>query len=386
MTHPSPGTGRSARGLATLAAVLLLAGSLTSANESPQQQLEAIESDLERVESWLQSSRRDRDTLQEDLRRADLAIADLAARARLTQRELDTQTRLAAELASDIEALSASEERARAVVHATARQAWLMSRRGPLQLLLEAESPERIARLLAYHEHLARSRAEAIEGYRRSQRQLEARREELDTTRRRLQQEQQTLDTQVAQLEGARRGQTTALQRLERDIDAREARRSELLRSQARLQELLERLARQAVEVQGETFAANRGSLPWPVDGRLLTGEDTGRDSAQRRSGVLLAASAGSTVQAIHPGRVVFADWMRGLGLLVILDHGGGYMSLYGQAESLLRNVGDMVEAGEPLATAGRSGGSSESGVWFEIRHNGKPEDPKRWCRPPRGA
>ncbi|TVS17027.1 MAG: peptidase M23 [Gammaproteobacteria bacterium] len=369
--------------------VLLLAGlTLTGvlAAEDPRQRLEAIEADIGRIDRWLSSSRRDRDSLQDELRRVDLTLADLSSRARRTREELDTHRRRVAELEREITELQGKEADARAAVQATIRQAWLLGRRGPLQLLLEAESPERIARLLAYHERLARARADALEAYRDNRRDLERSRTDLAATRDRLERDRVILDTQVAELAAARKGQAAALSRLEADIGAREASRAELARNQARLEELLERLSRQATAPTGETFAANRGKLPWPVDGRLLQGFETQRSGSRRTGGVLLAAEPGSTVRAVHPGRVVFADWMRGLGLLVILDHGGGYMSLYAQAESLLRNPGDIVEAGEPLATAGQSGGGSSSGVWFEIRRNGQPEDPGRWCRPPARA
>lgn len=368
--------------VATLA-FILPGGTGVYAETNPQQRLDAIQADLGRLERWLQSTRRDREDLQEELRRADLALAELASRTRETQRALDTQTRLAEQLESEIVEVAKREAAARDAVQAVVRQAWLLSRRGPLQLLLEAESPERVARILAYHEHLARSRAEAIATYRRSRQDLESRRQELAGVFEQLEREKTTLDTQARQLGEARRGQSAALARIDADIQDREARRRVLLRNQERLQELLERLARQIVEPSGETFIASRGRLPWPVEGQILQRFETRRSGGSRRSGgVLLAADPGSTVHAIHPGRVVFADWMRGLGLLVILDHGGGYMTLYAQAESLLRNVGDMVEAGEALATAGQSGGNRETGVWFEIRHNGQPADPTRWCRP----
>lgn len=384
MIHLAPAKAAFHKGLlpTLLLAIALAAATEVHADTTPQQRLEAIQADLGRLESWLQSTRRDREELQDEIRRADLALAELASRARETQQALDTQETLAEQLEAEIVDITQREAQARDAVQAAVRQAWLLSRRGPLQLLLEAENPERVARLLAYHEHLARSRAEAIETYRESRRELEERRRELASVRDRLERESATLDTQTKQLADARRSQSESLARIETDIEDREARRTELLRNQERLQELLERLARQTVEPQGETFAASQGNLPWPVPGRLLQAFEGKRSGGARRSGgVLLAAEPGSHVHAIHPGRVVFADWMRGLGLLVILDHGGGYMTLYAQAESLLRNVGDMVEAGEPLATAGQSGGSWDTGVWFEVRHNGQPADPARWCR-----
>lgn len=372
------------RSLALCLAGLLSFGALAA--EDPRAELEAIEADIGRIDQWLASSRRDRDALQNDLRRIDLSLSELSARARQTRTELARNRERAAALEGEIAELQTQETEARDAVQATIRQAWLLGRRGPLQLLLEAESPERIARLLAYHERLARTRSEALERYREHRRELEHSRAELVATRERLERDRETLDTQVNRLDSAREAQAGSLARLEADIGAREASRAELRQTQTRLEELLDRLARQAVAPTGETFVASRGNLPWPVDGRLIERFETRRSSGRRTGGVLLAAEPGSTVRAIHPGRVVFADWMRGLGLLVILDHGGGYMSLYAQAESLLRNIGDVVEAGEPLATAGRSGGSSQAGVWFEIRRNGQPEDPSRWCRPPTRA
>ncbi len=364
---------------------LCLAGLLTLgalAAEDPRAQLEAIEADIGRIDQWLASSRRDREALQDDLRRIDLSLAEISGRARETRAAIERNRERATALEREIVTLQGQEAEAREAVQATIRQAWLLGRRGPLQLLLEAESPERIARLLAYHERLASTRAAAMESYREHRQELERSQAELAATRERLERDRETLDTQVSRLDSAREAQASGLARLEADIGAREASRAELMQNQARLEELLERLSRQVVAPTGETFVASRGNLPWPVDGRLIEPFETRRGSGRRTGGVLLSAEPGSTVRAIHPGRVVFADWMRGLGLLVILDHGGGYMSLYAQAESLLRNIGDIVEAGEPLATAGRSGGSSQAGVWFEIRRNGQPEDPSRWCRP----
>lgn len=369
------------------AAVWLLAAALALpalADEDPRRRLEAIQADLDRIERWLDGSRRDRDALQRELRRADMALAELATRVRGTERNLDTQNRRLDSLSEEIEALSAHEQAAWEVLQTAIRQAWLLSRRGPLQLLLEAESPERIARLLAYHEHLARARVAALEDLRTARAELEDRRTALAATRERLEQEHQRLSRHLQDLEQGRRDQARALARLETDIDAREASRAELVASQGRLQELIERLGREAMAPSGETFVSSRGRLPWPADGPVVQTFTTNpRNRGQRAGGVMLQAPAGSAVRAIHPGRVVFADWMRGLGLLIILDHGGGYMSLYAHAESLLRNPGDLVEAGEPLATAGQSGGSASSGIWFEIRHEGRPEDPGRWCHPP---
>jgi septal ring factor EnvC (AmiA/AmiB activator) len=129
-----------------------------------------------------------------------------------------------------------------------------------------------------------------------------------------------------------------------------------------------------------EPFAASRGKLAWPVQGRVTGNFGQMRGAGPVRwNGVLLEAAAGTPVRAVHRGRIAFADWLQGLGLLIIVDHGGGYMSLYGHNEALLKESGDWVEPGEPIAQVGDTGGQARSGLYFEIRRNGEPVDPNPW-------
>ncbi|MDC3332982.1 peptidoglycan DD-metalloendopeptidase family protein, partial [bacterium] len=122
--------------------------------------------------------------------------------------------------------------------------------------------------------------------------------------------------------------------------------------------------------------------MPWPTAGKLANSFGSKRNGTTLRwQGVNINARQGSDVKAIHYGRVVFADWFRGSGLLVIIDHGDGYMSLYGHNQSLLKSPGEWVIPGESIATVGNSGGQKSAGLYFEIRKNGKPTDPKRWCK-----
>ena len=129
-------------------------------------------------------------------------------------------------------------------------------------------------------------------------------------------------------------------------------------------------------------FHTRRGKMAWPTAGKQLHRFGSSRDgSSMNWNGVVIASAKGSPVKAIHHGRVVFSDWLRGAGLLIIVDHGGGYMSLYGHNESLLFDTGDWVKAGDTIATVGNSGGRSEAALYFEIRKNGKPTNPSAWCR-----
>ena len=133
-------------------------------------------------------------------------------------------------------------------------------------------------------------------------------------------------------------------------------------------------------DLGGKRFGKLAGKLPWPLPGRITTGYNSRREGALRWQGVILGAPGGTPVRAIHSGRVVFADWLRGYGLLTIVDHGDGYLSLYGYNQALLREVGEWVAAGDSLALAGNSGGNMASGLYFEIRHRGKAVNPTRWC------
>ena len=128
-----------------------------------------------------------------------------------------------------------------------------------------------------------------------------------------------------------------------------------------------------------EPFADLRGRLNWPLHGKIVERFGAAADGERSSQGVLIAARNGSDVRAVSHGRVVYADWLRGYGLLLIIDHGEGYLSLYGYNETLLKEAGDWVDAGDLIATSGDSGGRRTAGLYFELRHDGKAFDPSAW-------
>ena len=151
-------------------------------------------------------------------------------------------------------------------------------------------------------------------------------------------------------------------------------------------QKLLEAIARAVADLEVpehyQPFKAARGKMPWPLAAKRVNNFGRPRNEGKMRwQGVTIPAREGSKVNAIHHGRVVYADWLRGSGLLLIIDHGDGYMSLYAHNQSLLREVGEWVKAGTPISTVGNSGGQEQAALYFEIRHQGKPVNPASWCR-----
>jgi murein hydrolase activator len=159
-----------------------------------------------------------------------------------------------------------------------------------------------------------------------------------------------------------------------------------LQQQQQQLERLLAEL-RRATEATpfdpNDPFARLRGRLSWPVAGRIETGYGDNVAGGLRSNGIAIAADRGAPVRAVHEGRVIFADWLSGRGLLIILDHGNGYLSLYGHAEQLFKQAGATVQAGETIAAAGDSGGRARPGLYFEIRRAGKPVNPSGWFKSP---
>lgn len=178
-------------------------------------------------------------------------------------------------------------------------------------------------------------------------------------------------------LKQTKNDRSRTISKLDKSLHSSQKELENLDANRRQLTELLERLRFAAnnpeLLAQGETdFASLRGKLNWPVNGKVI--------KTSQAPGVTIYAPEGRKVRAISQGRVVFSDWMRGFGLLVIIDHGNGYMSLYGHNQSLFKQLGDWVEAGAAIATIGASGGHAEAGLYFEIRQEAKPLDPRSWC------
>ncbi len=262
---------------------------------------------------------------------------------------------------------------------------YTMSRQGHLKLLLADGNPSEIGRTLAYYDYLNRARSERIE-------RLDQRLQDLAGIERRLAQRKQELVQTVNEIERAH--QALDMERAQRkqlalalaqEIGGKEKELLRLSEDEKALQRLLSEIVLSLADIPpeiegGEPFAKRKGGLTWPVKGELKTRFGSRRGvSNQKWQGVEIAADAGAEVRAVSPGRVAFADWLRGFGLLIIVDHGDGYMTLYGRNQSLYQEVGDWVSAGDVVASVGNSGGGGDSALYFEVRHNGKPLNPSQW-------
>jgi septal ring factor EnvC (AmiA/AmiB activator) len=191
---------------------------------------------------------------------------------------------------------------------------------------------------------------------------------------------------QVAELDAQREDRARNLVQLSEQLERQGGELKRLQRDEKQLQALLRSLQELLSDVPAEVgqqkpFKDLKGQLRWPARGQLAKRFGSRRGSSGLTwQGVLIEAADGTQVHAVSKGRVAFADWLRGFGLLLIIDHGDGYMSLYGHNEALYKEVGEWVDSGEVVATSGRSAGQTEAGLYFEIRHNGQPVNPLTWC------
>jgi septal ring factor EnvC (AmiA/AmiB activator) len=410
-----------------LLALILLACLLTPAfadeKAATQKQLEAARSDVAELKKLLEQLQQDKSGVQKDLRKTETEMGELEKQVKELQKNLKDGEEEIQRLDQEKKKLHDARLEQQRLIGIQARAAYQSGRQEYLKLLLNQQNPEKFSRTLTYYDYLSEARMEQLATFNETLRQLANVEQEIVNQQNQLLEHKSALDARVERLAQARKERQLALAKLNQEYSARDRKLKARQQEQAQLARVLKTieatLARQAREAEqarqraliaareqqrsstaaasnpgsgplvssgstyGGPFAQARGKLPWPVDGRLVAryGTPRGTDARTKWDGVLIGASAGSQVRAVHGGRVVFADWLRGAGLLVILDHGNGYLSLYGHNQSLLRDAGDVVNAGEPIATVGTSGGQDTPALYFAIRQQGRPSDPAQWCR-----
>jgi len=274
----------------------------------------------------------------------------------------------------------------RAGLAAEARAAYVMGRQQQVKLLLNQEQPAAIGRALVYFGYLSRARLQQIEAVHTTLQQLRDLEQAIGDKNRELSELRLSQEQQTRQLQDQKRSREELLVALASELESQGSELKRLKNNEQQLEKLIASLQQVLDDIPAEAgkrgaFSTLKGKLRWPTHGELVHRFGTQRGSSGLKwQGVLIAAPEGGKVRAISAGRVVFADWMRGFGLLLIIEHGEGYMSLYGHNQALYKEVGEWVDTGDVVATLGASGGQQEPGLYFELRHKGRPVDPVKWC------
>lgn len=267
------------------------------------------------------------------------------------------------------------------------RAAYAIGRQEFLKLMLNQEDPSVVGRAMTYYDFFNRARSQRIEAARQTIIRIDNVKLEIQSEQKQLRKLEQLQQAEKSALEKTSGARALVVARLNSELQNKGATLSRWLEDEKQLQRVVEAIhdvMPEALTDRGQrpVFSAQRGRLAWPTPGKLKALFGKPREAGQALwNGVLITAGEGKEVRAVSHGRVAYADWLRGYGLLVIIDHGEGYMSLYGHNQSLFKETGDWVEAGEVVASVGKSGGQQEAGLYFEIRHKGKPRNPTKWCK-----
>jgi len=372
------GRGRRVACLAICLAAALPAGADREAD------LAALRARLEKLQSKLVETRGDRDEARDRLRDTERRIGTGLRKLRLTETRARQETARLGNLEQARRRQHTEVEQHRRELERLMRASYALGTQDTLKLVLSQDDPGRVSRMLTYSRYLAASRAARIEGLQQTLARLDA--VETDIRERR-----QTLATLHAEqraeqqaLESARAERRAALARLDAQVRSRAQEIERLKHDEAQLTRLLRDLhgTLRDQPPPGPPVRTGRGQWRLPVAGRVVARYGQPREFGELRwRGLFIAAPEGQPVRAPTHGRVVFADWLRGFGLLVVLDHGRGLMSLYGHNQSVYKSVGDSVEAGETVAASGNTGGPPQPGLYFEVREHGEPRNPLDWCK-----
>jgi len=368
-----------------LALLSLPALAQSGADEDQQARLAEIKQRIESLQRELNQVKSERDQLLKDLEENEKDISGLHKRIDKIKRDMQSRGEKLRALKQEQQQLEESRRSMQRRAEQEVAAAYRLGRQEQIKLLLNQQNPQHIARQLRYHQYFLRERSRVIGDYLTTLNSLqtvsstiERERDTLDTERRQLQEREK-------QLVAAQRSRQSTLDRLAARLADKSGELQQLNSDRSRLQKLVDEVGRAIASLispqDQQPFAKQRGRMQWPAEGRRANAYGQRRANGITWTGITIRAGEGEPVHAIHRGRVVFSDYLRGQGMLVILDHGDGYMSLYAHNQSLTRSLGEWVERGDTIARVGNSGGLAHSGLYFEVRHRGKPQDPAAWCR-----
>ncbi|MBU2885801.1 peptidoglycan DD-metalloendopeptidase family protein [Gilvimarinus agarilyticus] len=349
-----------------------------------QRKLEALQKNIEQLKKDLNQVKSERGKLQHELEESETEIDSLENKVDQLNDKIQTQDTELQTLQQRQRNLNRQRQGQKQQIAAQVRSAYQGGPQSPLKILLNQQSPERLSRLNTYHDYLLKARNDKLDQYLSTINELKTLTPKVQASRDALATQKQQLSLRQRQLQSQQKKRASTLQQLASIIANKDAKLAADQENQAHLAVLLEEmtttLGTSHSPFSGQAFSGLQGQLPWPTQGSVRHNYGSDRVGNQLSwNGLVIEAKTGAPVVAIHGGMVIFADYLRGHGLLMIVDHGEGYMSLYAHNQTLLKRPGERVQGGETIARVGNSGGQNYSGLYFEIRHQGRPTNPKPW-------
>ena len=347
--------------------------------------LKALEKEISNYKETLDSTEGQKSVVEATLERNEQRINKLINEIDTIEKELDTTNDKVSSLTERQKELLTVKSEQQYYIEQQVRAAYEIGSQEYLKVLLNQEDPNEIARMLTYYDYFNQARSRQIESYNLTLLDLDRVTQELAEETVVLESQRRALGAQQKSLASVQKEKQMTLKALISQISTTGSALLKLEQNRGRLEQLLDKLEESLANLDAprsaQPFAGMQGKLQLPVEGRISHRFGNQRNQGKLRwHGIFIDAAEGESVYAVHYGRVVFSDWLRGFGLLMIISHGEGYMSLYGHNQALFRETGDWVSAGEVIAAVGDSGGQDKTGLYFEIRIDGKPNNPQNWC------
>jgi len=359
---------------------------VSSSIESNQAQLTKLQTEIKQLEKELQLSKSKKQDVQNQLRLLDITIGKSNVYIKELASQIKSYKQKLPKLAQEKQNLEGKLTLQQHDLAQQIRNAYIMGRQNYLKILLNQQQPATLTRTLIYYDYLNQAKTQQIDKITLKVAQINAISQNISRQRGALETNLKLQISEKTALELNYKHRQALINRLNARIKNKTRQRNIVdqdIENLIRLLDTLEKEIQQPLPLPSShpiNFATLKGKMSWPVKGKLIKRYGTSRHIGSLKwQGIVIAASKGKDVHAISAGVVVFADWLRGFGLLLIIDHGDGYMSLYGQNDSLLKNEGTSVSRNDVIANAGRSGGIDQNGLYFEIRHKGKPTNPLNW-------
>lgn len=353
--------------------------------EGKKKQLEALQGRIRSLQSALEDLENKKDSVRAELRDNERLYGNISNALKRLDDDIALQEQRLRKVRQDRDLNQRKINGYKSSLVRQIRATHAMGRQERLQMVLNQEDPSQAFRQLTYHNYFNNARVAEIKAFHAILEQLKTNEQELLAGADRLIRLQKDQEAEAASLEESRKARNLLLAKLDWDYRDRNSELKQLRQDEHQLQSLISSVEKAAEEVPFESgtkksFSKLQGRLQWPVKGKLVQSYGSRTPSGQS-NGVLIRAREGEPVRVISDGRVVYADWLVRYGLLMIVDHGKGFMTLYAFNQSLYKSVGDTVKSGEQIATVGRSGGRSIPALYFEVRRNGKPVNPIEWCK-----
>ncbi len=357
---------------------------LAQSEKDYEEQLKALSVTIAKLQKELAKTKTSKDKLQQSLQTSEEEIGTLTKKIQSIKEALNREKKQLNQHQEQRADLEQSRQKQQTQINRIIRQAYLLGRQSQVKLMLNQEEPYRVTRMLRYHDYIIGAHKERMDEYLDTIRKINAIETTITAATEKLESKQRQLNGQYQELKDSQSQRLATLKSLTREIRKKGGSLSKLQGDHERLERLLEQatqaLSKLILPGDAKPFRTARGKLPFPAKGRITRNYGTPRLNGKLRwNGLFITGKSGSQVVSVHHGRVIFSDYLRGHGLLLIIDHGDGYMSLYAHNQTLLKETGDWVRSNDPVATVGNTGGQAQAGLYFEIRHNGKPQNPKPW-------